>query len=135
MQQTPQMKATFKERALKLRQKLESRLQQQQREKAEKEAQQLRDKMALQTKVEALGGLWQSVNQMEAALQVMKDNARGEGKKKRLDAIKAQMSYRKKVLQQPASASDWTFSENKVVLGEERLKEKLMKLIGCLPSE
>ena len=135
MQQTPKMKETFKERALKIRQELESRLQRQLQEKAEKEAQQLRDKMALQSKVEEQGGLWQSVDQMESALQAIKDAARGEAKKKRIDAIKAQMSYRKKVLQQSASATDFTFSENKVVLGEERLKEKLAKLISLVPSE
>ena len=91
--------------------------------------------MALQSKVEEQGGLWQSVDQMESALQAIKDGARGEAKKKRIDAIKAQMSYRKKVLQQSASATDFTFSENKVVLGEERLKEKLAKLISLIPSE
>ena len=68
---------------------------------------------------------------MEAALQIVRDGViRGEGKKKTLDAIKDQMNYRKTVLQQLASAKDWTFSENRKALNEEELKAKLRRLIG-----
>ena len=129
--QTPGMQTIFKERSQKIQQELEARLRQKQQEKAEKEARIIRDKLVLQRKVEEAGGLWQSVEQMEAALLIIKDGViRGEGKKKTLDAIKDQMNYRKTVLQQPASAKDWTFSENRKALNEEQLKAKIARLIG-----
>ena len=120
--QTPQMKATFKERAKKLQQELEARLQQQQREKAEKEARELRDRMALIGRVEDAGGLWRSADQMEEALGQLKNTSWGEAKRKCLDAIKAQMTYRKRKLRSARKTfkffREWTRIECRATNGE-----------------
>ena len=86
--------------------------------------------MALIGRVEDAGGLWRSADQMEEALGQLKNTSRGEAKRKCLDAIKAQMTYRKRILQQAAvSAKDFCFSENGRALNVEQLKARLQILI------
>ena len=86
--------------------------------------------MALIGKVEDAGGLWRSADQMEEALGQLKNTSRVEAKRKFLDAIKAQMTYRKKTLQQAAVAvKDFCFSENGRALSVEELKARLQILI------
>ena len=111
MKQTPHLKAVCKERARKIEEVLAKRLADQARVLAEKEEKVVREKEAL-GKVEAAGGLWRSGIQMEEALKKIQEEARGAGKKESIDALKNQLSYRKKVLQQTGNSKDWTFSEN-----------------------
>ena len=67
---------------------------------------------------------------MDDALQLVKRSNRGEAKGKCMDAIKAQLTYRKKVLQQPSlNAKDFCFSENGRALNENELKTKVKVLI------
>ena len=128
--QTPQMKATFAERQRKLQMELAARLQQQQQEKADKEAKELREKTALVGRVENVGGLWTTSVQMEDALQKLKRENRGEAKGKCADALKLQIAYRKKILQQPSqSPKDFSFSENGRALNEDELKAKVQTLM------
>ena len=129
--QTPQMKATFDDRKRKLEAELEARMRQQQEERAAKEARELSDRMALISKVESAGGLWMSSAQMEEALATMKSANRGEAKRKCMDALIAQMMFRKKILLQPSdSARDICFSENGQVFNEAELRKKLNSLIN-----
>ena len=46
--------------------------------------------------------------EMLAGLSIVKEVARGEGKGKQIEQIKSQMSYRRKILEQPvADSKDW----------------------------
>ena len=130
MKQTPHLKAIFKERTKKIEQVLERRLQEQARELVEKEERCMREKEQLVSKVESVGGLWKSGSEMEVALARIQEKARRLGKKESLDALKNQLSYRKKILLQAGNPKDWTFSENGRPLSVDGLKTKLMKFLS-----
>ena len=51
-------------------------------------------------------------------------------KKLSIDTIKAQLSYRKKILRQSSNAKNFAFSENRRQFGQEELKSNLAVLIG-----
>ena len=117
------MKEKYQERSQQLQQELQSRLQQQQQEAAAKEERERKERMALVRKVEAIGGVWQSIEQMNESLSLI------SSKKLNLDAIKAQMTYRKKILRQSVAAKDFAFSESGRQFRQEELKQKLASLI------
>ena len=130
MKQTPRMKEVFKQRQAKLEETLQRRIREQQEEKAAKEQKALREKEDLVAKVEAAGGLWRSEEEVESRILRIGESARGQGKKQILDAIKHQISYRRKILlQSTASGKDWTFSENGKALSVCDLKLKLFRLL------
>ena len=130
MKQTPHIKALFKERSAKLNETLQRRLQEMQNEKAAREEKIMREKENLVAKVEAAGGLWKTEEEVEAGVKRIKESVRGEGKKQILDALKHQISYRRKILlQSTENAKDWTFSENGKPLPIAGLKVKLIHLL------
>ena len=59
--------------------------------------------------VEALGGLWTTNEAIDSGLQQLTAGRRGD--KVKMDAIKAQINYRKKVLGQNFPAKSGNFSE------------------------
>ena len=122
-QQTPQMLSKYKEREQQLQKDLQARMQLQQQEKAEKEEREMNERLALVRKVEAQG-VWQSIEQMNNSL------ANITSKKLSIDTIKAQLSYRKKILRQSSNAKYFAFSENRRQFGQEELKSNLAVLIG-----
>ena len=74
----------------------------------EKEEKALKDRLDLIAKIDAAGGLWKTEEEMLAGLSIVKEVARGEGKGKQIEQIKSQMSYRRKILEQPvADSKDW----------------------------
>ena len=104
------MYAKFKERQKKLEEALVRRLGEQRQKAKEKEEQEFREKIDLAGKVEANGGLWKTVDQMQEEYRKLKENPK-MGKGKLLEVIKSQILYRKKVLKQSVHAGkDWTFS-------------------------
>ena len=129
--QVPAMKEKFKARAKELEQELARRQQQQQQEKAAKETKEVEKKQALIDAVGDIGGLWKTVEQMDQELTKLREESRGEGRTKRVAAIKTQINYRKRVLvQNAAERKCWIFSENGRSLSEDRLRENLIKIIS-----
>ena len=95
----------------------------------------MKDRMELITKVDAMGGLWRSEEDMKQGLIKVKAGARGEGKGKQLECIKQQMAYRRRILEQPvADPKDWMLSQNGLQLDVAELSLKLAKLIGQTAS-
>ena len=123
-QQTPLMMVKNKENAQQLQKVLESRQQQLQQEKSAKEQREADERSILVKKVQDTGGLWQSNHQMSESLVHI------PSKKLRLEAIKAQLCYRKKILRQAGGqVKDFSFSENGRQLSEEELKSKVASLM------
>jgi hypothetical protein len=64
----------------------------------------------------------------------VKDEARKEGKGKLLDAIKTQMSFRRKVLRkQVREPKEWSYSENECMHDVAELNAKLNVIISKVP--
>ena len=127
---TPAMKAKFKERQQKIMEVRAARLRERQEQEKAKEERALKKRVELLQKVEMLGGMWKSVAELEEGLKKVKGSARGEGKGKLLDALKTQIDFRRKILQQPVvDAKDWTYSENGKALDVAALSAKLVNLI------
>ena len=130
--QTPAIRAQFREREKKMMELRAARLQERVQEAKEKEEREVRQKFELVQKVEALGGMWKSADEVDAGLMKVKESVvRGEGKGKQLEALKCQITFRKKILQQPViDAKDWTQSADKKALDIQSLSDKLKILIN-----
>ena len=100
-----------------------------------REAKAPKDRFELIGKIDKMGGLWKTQEEMKRGLEQVKESARGEGKGKQLESIKCQINYRRRILEQPVNdPKDWTFSENERQLNVESLSIKLAKLIGQTAS-
>ena len=132
MKSTPAMLAKSKERERQMLELRAARLQEQREQVRQKEVKEVQKRMGWVAKVEALGGLWKSEEEMEAGLKMVVENAGGRGcKGKLLEALKDQMNFRKNILQQTGiDAKDWSFSEEKKALDVDQLKAKLAKIIN-----
>ena len=76
--------------------------------------------------LQAAGGLWSSVGKMEDALVILLTPAR------KVDAMKVQIRFRKKVLCLVADRNMFSFSLNKKKLTVDELKFNLRKLINTV---
>ena len=98
------------------------------RERAVKEQQQRRKAAEVTTlcvKVQSLGGLWESDDDIKEGLKKL-----GNSDKVILDAIKSQMQYRRKVLEQKLpDAKMWNFSATNVSFSREQMIERLKVVI------
>ena len=104
---TPAMIKQFRERKTGIEEEQRQHLEEQQEEvkqNKEKAAAELRE---LAAKVEGLGGVWKSGEEVDKNIESIKSKGRGSvGKVK--DALKAQISFRSKILKQPVrNATDW----------------------------
>ena len=103
------------------------RLQEEIKRKSEKE---LKVKEELTKKLQKLGGLWTTEKEIEDGLREMKTT------KAKLNALKLQISFRKKVLGQLYSDKVvFQFSHNKQPFSNTQLKENLLKLFSSLHAE
>ena len=131
----PEIRRKFREREEGIRQLRLERFREKEAKLKEKEAKALKDRMELIIKVDAMGGLWRSEEDMKQGLIKVKAGARGEGKGKQLECIKQQMAYRRRILEQPvADPKDWMLSQNGLQLDVAELSLKLAKLIGQTAS-
>ena len=131
----PQLfKQSFKERQAILRQKAEEAMKRKQEEAQQKERQRLAEVDALTDKVNEMGGVWKTEAQVDEAMAKVKRGARG-GKGKVVEAVKAQISYRRKVYRQKLTNSKlWNFSENGHSFTHEELTTRLKSIIKEQPS-
>ena len=91
----------------------------------------MRERAQLIDRVEGLGGLWKTEEQVREGLARVKQSGRGEGKGRQLEALKNQINFRRKVLQQQVhDQKAWTFSENSKPLSVESLTTKLYNLLS-----
>ena len=79
-------------------------------------------------KVEGLGGLWRSEEEVEEKIARIKSQSRGESVGKVKEAVKAQINYRRRILS-VNDAADWRFSVNGRPCLADDLKEKLKAII------
>ena len=111
-------------------------MEQKKNEAMKKERQRLAEIDSLTDKVKALGGLWKTGAQVDEELGKVKKGSRG-GKGKLIEAIKVQLSYRRKVYRQQLSdAKLWSFSENGHIFTHEELTSRLKIIISeHVPAE
>ena len=105
-------------------------------EAQQKERKRLAEIDALTDKVNDLGGVWKTGEQVDNELGKVKKGARG-GKGKQMEAVKVQISYRRKVYRQQLSdAKLWNYSENGHIFTLEELTSRLKSIVGeHVPTE
>ena len=101
------------------------------KEKARKESNRAVELQRLYEKLQALGGLWTSSAAVDEGLEKLTTGKRGEQKLK-LDALKTQISFRKKSLGQQIPAKLGCFSSNGKALSFEELAVKLKEIIAMM---
>ena len=80
--------------------------------------------------MEALGGVWCSPEAVDKGLQRPATGKRGEARFQ-LEAIKDQINFRKKVMQQNFTQREGAFSQNGVAFSQVEMTEKLNKIISA----
>ena len=122
----PTLRKNFKERRKEIQCARRENLEREREEKRKKEQQRLAVVERLVKAVEQTGGLWTTAESVDAGLQRMTTGGRGDNKLK-LDAIKAQINYRKKVMSQtiPGKYANFSQAGKRFSLAEmtQRLKE------------
>ena len=132
--ETPAVRARFKERQSALKQAAADALQQKKVKAQEDEQKRIYELVDLTAKVNGIGGLWKSADQVDAGLAKVKQEARGGAKGKLLDALKVQLAFRKKVLKQPLTdAKLWSYSEKGRNFDIEELSSRLKLVIAECP--
>ena len=127
---TPGMIAEFRERKKMIEEEQRRGLEEKEKEVKQKEAKVAAELTELAAKVEGLGGLWKSEDEVEERIASIKSKSRGESVGKVKDALKAQINYRKRILKQPVKNNlDWNFSANNRQFCADELKEKLKAII------
>ena len=122
----PTIKATYKQRQEKIiidrrasLQRLREQKEQQQRNKAA-------DVLNLCVKVNTLGGLWESDIDIDEGIRKLPDSKKATV----LDALKSQMQYRRKVMEQKlADVKLWNFSEARTQFTPEQMIARLKQVI------
>ena len=100
-------------------------------EKQQKAQQAVEEKEALTEKVTTLGGVWSNEAQVDEGLEKVKAGGRGGAKGKMTDALKTQMSFRRKVWgQKLADPKLWNVSENGRAFTVDELAGRLKRIIG-----
>ena len=123
--QAPKIKSLFREREQKIAELRATRQREKREQLRAKEENKLRERALLIDKVEELGGLWKNEDQVKEGL------AKVKGKGRLVEALKAQINFRRKVLQQQVlDQKDWTFSENSKPLNIDSLTTKLINIIS-----
>ena len=108
-------------------------LERERKEKERKEKERAKEMQQLCSKIESHGGLWCSPEAIDESLQKMSMGKRGEVKIQ-LDAIKDQINFRKKVLQQKfKSAKMASFSQNGVQFSLDEMIVKLKNIVSLIP--
>ena len=131
---TPTLRKKFKERQLALKQAAEDALQARKDKALADEQKRIYELIDLTVKVNGVGGLWNSSLDVDAGLTRVKGDARGSGKGKLLEALKSQLSFRKKVLKQQISdAKLWSYSEKGRAFDVAELSSRLKLIIAECP--
>ena len=135
-QRTPELKARFRRREREINELRSKRLEEKREKVRAKAAKVMTDRRALIAKVNAMGGLWESEEDLQQGLERIKNEGRGEGKGRLLAALKSQMAYRRQILEQPViDKADWAYSQGSVAFDVPTLTSKLTKLIHQAPAE
>ena len=88
------------------------------------------EKEALTNKVSELGGVWSTEAQVDEGLKKVKEGGRGGAKGKMTDALKTQLSFRRKVWgQKLTDQKQWNLSENGRAFTVDELAMKLKSII------
>ena len=133
--QAVQMRKTFKEREKDLMKAREEALQKKREAIKAKEEQEAKKRTELGKEIDALGGMWKSVEEMKVGLEKVRANARGEGKGKLVQALKCQISYRRLVAKQPVrDAKEWNYTGANGKIDVEGLTSKLVNIINQFPN-
>ena len=99
----------------------------------QKEAKTAAEKAKLVEKVEEMGGVWWSGEEVDEKIQAIKAGSRGESIGKVREALKTQISYRRQILKQPVKdAADWNFSVNGRPSLPDELRQNLKNIIAQL---
>ena len=127
---TPAMIAQFRERKKGIEEEQRQRLEGQQEEVRQKEEKAAAELTELAAKVEELGGVWKSEEEVDTKIESIKSKGRGEAVGKVKDALKAQINFRRRIMKQPVrDAGDWKFSENGRPCLANELQQKLKNII------
>ena len=122
------IKATYKERQAQIADARRESLLRLRAEKERKQREKAEEISKLCVKLHQLGGLWKTGEDIDSGIQSL-----GGRKGVILDAIKTQLHYRWKVMEQKLSdPKTWNFSEGRVQFSPAQMIEKL-KLIASLP--
>ena len=97
-------------------------------EKARKEKVKSAEKERLHDRLQAIGGLWKTPYAVDEGLAKLKTGKRGE-QKALLDAVKTQISFRKKNLSQEIPAKLSSFSHDKKTFSLEEMTQKLKQIV------
>ena len=130
-QRTPELKTRFRRREQEINDLRAKRLEEKREKVRAKAAKFMNDRRALIAKVNAMGGLWESEEELQQGLERVKNEGRGEGKTRLLAALKSQMAYRRQILEQPViDKADWSYSQGSKACDIPTLTSKLIKLIS-----
>ena len=130
-QRTSDLKARFRQREKEINDLRARRLEEKREKVRAKAAKVMNDRRALIAKVNAMGGLWESEEELRQGLEKVKNEGRGEGKTRLLAALKSQMAYRRQILEQPViDKADWSYSQGSKACDVPTLTSKLLKLIN-----
>ena len=133
---TSELKARFREREKEINDLRAKRLEEKREKVRAKAAKTMSDRRALIAKVNAMGGLWETEEELKRGVEKAKSGGRGQGKTRVIAAIKSQMAYRRQILEQPViDKTDWSYSEGSVACDVPTLAAKLTKIILQAPAE
>ena len=133
---TSELKDRFRKREQAIKDLCAKRLEEKREKVRAKAAKTMNDRRALIAKVNAMGGVWETEEEVKIGLEQVKNSGRGEGKMRVIVAIKSQMAYRRQILEQPVvDKTDWSYSEGSVVCSIPALTAKLIKIILQAPAE
>ena len=128
---TPAMIAQFRERKNGIEEEQRQRLEVQQEENRQKEAKAAAELTELATKVEGLGGVWRSEEEVDMNIASIKSKGRGESVGKIKDALKAQINFRHHILKQPIrDPAIWKFSKKGQQFLANVLQQNLKNIIS-----
>ena len=125
----PGIRKLYKERQADIQRVRRENLEAERKEKARKEQQRAAELERLVKAVELLGGQWRSEEAVEAGLERLTTGKRGENKVK-LDAIKTQINFRKKVLNQNIPAMYGSFSQAGKQFSLQEMTERLKAIVS-----
>ena len=123
------LRLKYKERQADIQRCRRENLERERKEKERKDRERVEEAQQLCKKLEEIGGLWTTNDAVDAGLAKFSTGKRGEGKHK-LDAIKVQINFRKKVLNQKFPAKMANFSQGGVQFSLLEMIEKLKQIIA-----
>lgn len=129
----PTLRKNFKERRSDIQRVRRENLEKERAEKERKEKGRLAELERLVKAVEAIGGLWTSVDSVDSGLERLTTGKRGENKLK-LEGIKSQIHYRKKVMSQNVPAKYGNFSQAGKSFSLAEMTQRLKDLVSFSKS-